>query len=38
LNQQALLIQVEPPVDVTDFEGNELSKLNSKSGRNYAEA
>ena len=34
----SLLIQVKPPADVTDFEGSELRKRNSKSGRNYAEA
>jgi hypothetical protein len=34
----SLLIQVKPPADVTDFEGSELRKRNSKSGRNHAEA
>jgi hypothetical protein len=31
-------MKIKPPADVTDFEGSESSKLDSKSGRNYAEA
>ncbi len=38
VGSKPLLNEVKPPADVTDFEWSELSKLNSKSGRNHAEA